>query len=333
MYKKEKHNMLYRACPCYKCNPKCCKFIFYKNVSSKMHADNVGTMCKSCYYNKKTDDHYKNKNYHNFYRLFDGSLESCYWIGFIMADGCFPSRGGFVLGVSRKDYNHLMKFVNYISYTHTINESVNKNANQENSYRIYINGPKVMIENFKQEFGLKCVKTYDPPTIEKISKFTEDQICSLIAGFIDGDGCITQHNNFITISITNHISWGYVLSYFGDIIGKYNIKDNDKYTTLYITSVYHIKRFVNKILTYNLPLMRRKWDKINLNYICRDELLIDRHNTFVDLYLKGFTYREIAAEMQLDIITVYRYGREYRKSELILDVFDLPIDRYLNAKN
>lgn len=138
--------------------------------------------------------------------LLNGSSKSWYWIGFILADGCVKGNHLQVLQ-SLKDKDHLEKFASYVG-SKTREMRGNDSKGYSNLSVVAISQPLV-ISKLRDLLGLQDRKSYNPPT--KLEVLTQDQLLWVLAGFIDGDGCISvatknQYKSY-TIKISCHISW------------------------------------------------------------------------------------------------------------------------------
>jgi len=117
-------------------------------------------------------------NIHTFSNI---NVHTCYWAGFIAADGCIRSdRNTVSMHLGIKDLNHLEKFKSYINLSSNI-EIFN------NSCRICISG-KWFVEDLQHNFNITPVKslTYIPPTLPK--KLERH----FWRGYFDGDGSVTK---------------------------------------------------------------------------------------------------------------------------------------------
>lgn len=111
--------------------------------------------------------------------------EKAYWLGFLYADGSVGSNDNRVeLGLAEKDYNHLVKFKNFIG----LNNSISYRP-QTKSYR-YSFKDKTFKENL---IKLGCI-----PQKSLILKFpSEEQVPTYLLrhfmrGYFDGDGHFTN---------------------------------------------------------------------------------------------------------------------------------------------
>ena len=93
--------------------PICGKELNYKSKDTFRMACKVNGLCRSCAGLKKVNEN--NERSSNLSILLDDSFESFYWMGFILADGCFfENRLQITLAI--KDKEHLQSFANYVKF-------------------------------------------------------------------------------------------------------------------------------------------------------------------------------------------------------------------------
>lgn len=214
---------------------------------------------------------YKNRNVSYF---LDNTLDSFYWIGFLLADGAFVSeRGNKMLSkisvlLSQKDEEHLKKLTSIIGgrlHSRIITNSFSKNPMVQFSVSDIILIPKIC-----DKFDIKNKKTYNPPDFNSY-KFNDDQMLSLIIGFIDGDGTIyKKKGGNYQISIFCHESWKHNLKFINDLIHKvcFSIRENKvsyrgNKAGIYIGKTKILRKLKWFINENNLPVLERKWSDIN----------------------------------------------------------------------
>lgn len=223
--------------------PNCNNIIIYKSKESLYMCNYKNTICKRCHNNKKL----KNK----CEILLNESLETYYWLGFIMADGHFNTNLYNVsISLHNKDKDHLVKLQNYL---HVENITDYSKINQ-----VGINfGNKLIISNLIDRFAIKNDKTKNPPNLSTI---IGKNLIAFNIGFIDGDGCISNQSNRsdIRITIRCHKSWIDNLQY----MFKRGYIANDNSCVLCIGKKSEIKEYKQFILNNNIPFLSRKWDKI-----------------------------------------------------------------------
>jgi len=130
------------------------------------------------------------------------SLQSCYWAGFLAADGCIIQSGNhkvLFLGLSVKDENHIKLFCRHINFS----GSVYKNKN----YRTIKISSDKLCSDLQNKFNLtpRKTKTLKPP------KLTGQKALAFIIGYIDGDGSIfttkTNHIGFNVVGTAAMMNW------------------------------------------------------------------------------------------------------------------------------
>ena len=204
--------------------------------------------------------------------LLDDSLETFYWTGFLMADGNFKRYGDSIIKLrctlAAKDRPHLERLAD--KFKTRIHDKI---SNGRPQVELSVIDTKV-IPAYVSKFNITTNKTYSPPSTEILRKFTDSQLLAMLVGFIDGDGCITTpryKGKGNTIVLVSHISWLHNISLWNDVL--YNNSGYDKTTLPYLSNGYVRATWSNRmVLSYlklfaianNLPILNRKWDRINL---------------------------------------------------------------------
>ena len=272
--------------------PKCGCEQRYKSLVTYNRAIESNACCHKCVAIGK---HIKN----NANVLLNENLETYYWIGFILADGSIKSNNRLVVSLSNKDAEHLEKLGCYISTNIKYSKQV-----------VSLSAMSVAaIPRLCEKFDIKQDKTYNPPDINLIKKIEHDKILALIIGFIDGDGSIKNQwkRKDFSIAIKNHSSWLYILNYFSDIItNKKLAKINSKgYASLHITRCSDIIKLKNFAIEKKLPILERKWDIVDINYVNRTIIAEKNKQKIKDLLAQGKTIKEISVTLGLLYDTVY----------------------------
>ena len=157
-------------------------------------------------------------------------------------------------------------------------------------------------------------KTYNPP--ETILKFDNDLVYSLLAGFIDGDGNIQHpsHRQDFFLRIKNHASWLHILKEFGTLISeKECVKINSSgYAELNVTNSINLQNLKTKILSLNIPIMHRKWDIIDLNFVSKYTKATLLKEEVIELYKSGHRNKEIAEICNTSDANVCRILKKYK---------------------
>lgn len=219
----------------------------------------------------------------NIQKLLEESPEAYYWAGFLMADGSFNHQhNSLELSLSKTDRGHLEKFGKFIdrpvlSYKH---RNKNRFGSKGLFYRV-AGTDNTHIPVLLKKFDYKQKKTYNPPT--KININDDNLFLCFLIGFIDGDGSINikrykgrEERKDCYIRIENHSSWLKILSSFrkrlyniSDIQEKHFSKIGSKgfltsrgYAQINIGNSKAIWTLKNKIKEFNLPVLERKWLKV-----------------------------------------------------------------------
>jgi len=229
----------------------------------------------------------------NLKRILDNSPESYYWIGFILADGCFSGDkskkydkqyNALKFTLARKDLSSVRKFAKFINAT--VNVVVKDETHD--ALGVHVNDI-VTIRTLMDKMGLESsqVKTYNPPT--KLFSLKPDELFCLIVGYTDGDGCIMlkqqKNGKFPFVTYTAYKAWMSIFEQFEPFLyGYFGLEKNskakhigivhyenmplekrDRAVKWEIPDVRLIKAMKRKAIEFKLPIMSRKWSKVNIN--------------------------------------------------------------------
>lgn len=199
--------------------------------------------------------------------LYENSLESWYWKGFIMADGHISNVGTLLISCHCQDENHLNKLASLIG-KNVIKRFIN--TSYKNGIYCFLNchdsvyGPKI-----NEQMGVVVPKTYNSPNLSLIRDDTS--FIAFLIGLIDGDGCFPTDKSRPNISkmrMIMHRNWYPALVYIQDrmtALGFLGIKvkiTNQNNALLVIYRQENLKRLKNFIHENNIPHLERKWNKI-----------------------------------------------------------------------
>jgi hypothetical protein len=225
--------------------------IILKANSLKLKSPNSG------FYNSKIE------------KLLDDSLETYYWLGFILADGSINvKQGRLKIAISINDVDHLRKFVNYIEAKNTIKNYIYDNSKTSNFSIMN----SIVIKQFANKFNICQNKTICAPAINIFEKMNDQNFLSMLIGFIDGDGCIMQKqpNNYCVIAIKCHSSWINVFKYFNarlfnifKITSPMPSINKQGYAVIHINKNYLVTNLKKFCINNELPFLERKWNKID----------------------------------------------------------------------
>lgn len=126
---------------------------------------------------------YKTKYSHDDYCFHENNELSYYWAGFLAADGCVKRNRIISLTLSSKDYDHLIKFKQFLK----AEELIKKYRNSS-----YINIVSKEMAKDLERFNIfpRKTKTYTFPV-----NIDEKLIHHFMRGYFDGDGCISLLRN------------------------------------------------------------------------------------------------------------------------------------------
>ena len=244
----------------------------------------------------------------NCYNLLSKSKESLYWLGFLLADGHFDNSNRLSIALHNKDIDHLRKLSRFLGGT-----KISKIKKHDHS-KISIMHTEV-ISTLCEQYNIRSNKTIFPIDLSKLS--SEELFCVSI-GFIDGDGSIGfQYNrNDCIIRIQCHSSW---IENLKLMYPQAKIKINTRgYSLVAISNSTHIKELKKRALEYNLPILKRKWDKIDLDFISRGERAKINYEQIEKLLNEGNSIMDISKTLSMKYTTVYmsikRKNKNYENS-------------------
>lgn len=251
----------------------------------------------------------------NVGKLLEETPVSYYWMGFLMADGHFTEKR-ITVGLSIKDIDHIKKFAKFISADYLEGKNKCRGKYYRQCYVRAANSDIVPI--LREKFGICNNKTYHPCDITKIKD--EDLLLSLIIGFIDGDGSITKQSNRTDafMRIKCHSSWLFNLQFISDTICKCcdlkpNIAKINKqgYAIITVANSIILKFLKAKGRSLDLPVLKRKWDRVDENYVSKFEEYKYIVQKVKNLLQEGFTGYKIAQMLNRHHVGIYRIIKRY----------------------
>ena len=280
--------------------PECGKTIYYSCKSSLNYATKKDSHCYEC----KLKNAYNVSNKNNIKILLNETLISYYWIGFILADGHIEKNKRLQISLSKKDYEHLKKLEKYIKAKIVKNEIRN---NQE--ICTLTAQDSIYIPKLTEIFDIKNNKTKNPPNILVFQNLEKEKLLSLIIGFIDGDGNINNQykRKDFKLSLKCHKNCFDILGLFSETIDNTNkTKINNKgYAEFHVTNSISLKKLKLFAIENELPVLKRKWDLIDLNYVSKNEILIERKKEILQLCNSNNSIKEISKKLKIKYTTVY----------------------------
>lgn len=303
-------NILTRNCP----NPLnyvlCDGKIEYKSKYQCNSAILENRCCKKCSAWNKFQINRSNK----LENLLDESPISLYWIGFLLADGSFGDKS-LHFGLKTDDLHQVLKFKNFIESDVNISTSTKNSNGKETSFSYFSIIDINKIIAIKDKFNIKSQKTYHAPDFNFFARFDYEQLLSLFIGLIDGDGCIFENNEIyknITISILCHSAWA---SFYSNLLTALNLNYKTslgKYFKISIHTFSEIQKIKEIAIKLNLPILNRKWDKINNNITIRHDKLQLKEQILLK-FQNGFAPLDLFEEFNLSKTTIYNYYNEFKK--------------------
>lgn len=260
----------------------------------------------------RSNDFYRKSNMNI---LMEDKVESLYWIGFILADGHISNSERIKINLSIKDIEHLQKFVDYVKCSDIIIKDKMCYTSLQN---------KDICIKLCDKFNIKNNKTYEPMELNNYS-FNKELLFSLIIGFIDGDGCINKvyKRQDCNLRIHLHSSWldnlifieNFIYDYFSIEKKKtYSHISNDGYSLLTISDNDIITKLKKECIRLKLPIMSRKWDRIDENRVSRNILFNNTKQDIINLYKSGLSPLEIISKLNLKKDVVYKHIRNYNNN-------------------
>jgi len=147
----------------------------------------------------------------------------------------------------------------------------------------------------------------------------DDQFISFLSGLIDGDGTLLKQNKMFCLRIALHNSWCGILSYISNRLHtmfkgwKTNPRISiGKYTMLSISDRSILCKLHTRASGLGIPLLNRKWHKINHQYHDRDIELVNRKRVVWEYYNQGMNGWKIHLKTGIPKTTVYRIIKEMR---------------------
>ena len=197
---------------------------------------------------------------HNFFS--DYTKESCYWAGFILADGYLRKKtNGLEILLHKKDSEHLLNFTKLLGFR----EDIRKFYKIGCSISICSNKIKEDLENNFEIFNNKSLTCY---ISEKIPK---ELVSHFIRGYFDGDGTFNCENRFQFLGtfktcdyIRNFFKENGIVKQNGET-PKITLRKN-KHDLYYVKYSKNLSKKIYEILfenSYDKIRLKRKYDKIN----------------------------------------------------------------------
>ena len=129
------------------------------------------------------------KHHHNKTFFSEPTIASCYWAGFLAADGCIRRSDSVSLRLSNKERYHIEAFKNVVEYSGPIIE-----APKTNSCGVTVYAAQQWHYDLENNFNVVPNKslTLKPP--HGLIGWGDEFEKAFVVGYIDGDGCIRYDN-------------------------------------------------------------------------------------------------------------------------------------------
>jgi len=194
---------------------------------------------------------YESKNNHKYSKLLLETPETYYWLGLLMSDGHFNKNHFITLSIN--DIEHTNKLRSYLGMEKTDKKLISISD-------------MPTFKKLTEKFKINNNKTYEPCDLSCITN--EDLLFSLIIGFIDGDGTIS--NKYL--GIVSHKNWYNNLYLFNQVLkNTTNIYYSNKLINIRVSRIKLLKEIKQRAISLKLPFLERKWNKINLEQITKNE--------------------------------------------------------------
>lgn len=196
--------------------------------------------------------------------LLEETLDAYYWAGFLAADGSFERRGRLRFCLS--DHDQVRRFASFIGWRGSFSE-------HNGALGIHVMDAK-RVGQFCRKFGFVPDKTVNPP--EDIPSGDSDLRFAYAVGVVDGDGCIQRKSGgrpdaFLRVKC--HMSWFCFLGVVMRALTGQEVTgcDSGGYAEYGIYEHALLKEIKRRVLSLELPVLRRKWDAIDTCFVSRSE--------------------------------------------------------------
>lgn len=280
----------------------CGKELMYSSSSAYSLAKKHNALCRSC----ATRINAKRKC--DITPLLDETPLAYYWVGFLLADGSIVD-GRIKFHLKLEDFDQVKKFAEFIKWTGKYDDRGELGKGISAKHVEAVN-------KLTEKFGIKRLKTYNPP--DTLLCHDKELLKFLIGGFIDGDGNISKQTgrNDCFIRIKLHSSWENILKEFCRIIdydeSHVRINKND-YVELTISDSNVISNLKKKLVSGKVPLLERKWSKIDDNFISRKNKAKETKEKVIELLCEGMRNCEISRKLSISPALVTKINKSYER--------------------
>jgi ferredoxin-thioredoxin reductase catalytic subunit len=280
----------------------CGKELEYGSYSAFWLAEKNNAVCRNCASRARA------KRKCDLSSLLEETPEAYYWVGFLLADGHFEN-GRVNFHLALKDSDQVKKFANFIKWSGKFYDRVELGIGFAAKHT-------EVVEELCKKFDIKQNKTYNPP--KTILNHDKELLKYLLIGFIDGDGNIDNQYKrkdcFIRIKV--HKSWDGILKEFCELVG-YDTKhvrfNKQGYCELYFSDSNIVTELKKKSNT--LPVLSRKWKKIDENYVSRYNTSKVLKEKIIKMLNKNMRNKDISSELGVSASYISNINKKYVKSK------------------
>lgn len=238
--------------------------------------------------------------------LLTKNYESLYWIGFLAADGHFSKLNRLTVCSAFKDRAHLLELSKYVSCG-IIDYKKHSSLSCKHSS---------VVKKLKIIYSISNRKTYEPI---KLPKMSINCFIAFVIGFIDGDGRLGRQyggRKDCIIGLKMHKSWIEFLDKLSSrlsLICKtplvFTKVNKQGYALLNIANSIVCKYLKRKTIEFRLPVLERKWGRIDLTYVSRIEKNLNDMKVVKKLLNKGLSVKCISKRTKIRDSTIYQMIR------------------------
>lgn len=134
---------------------------------------------------------------HDAFAILDAA--SCYWAGFLAADGCVSGHT-LLVELSAKDVNHLEKLKSFLGFS----GSVKHRVRQGRPYVRLCVTSRQIIADLEKHFGILPRKSL---RLEPPSYVPGEHVRHFVRGLIDGDGCVHKRKSVSLVGTHALLKW------------------------------------------------------------------------------------------------------------------------------
>lgn len=243
---------------------------------------------------------------HSFFNKY--SEESCYWAGFIAADGNINKQKTCLsIGLHKNDYNHLMNLKKIINSSKDI--KINKNACH---FRVT---SKQICNDLELNFNITPCKSKILTFANQIPK---KYIKHYIRGLIDGDGSVLLNNKLSTIKLCGTYEIvNYCLIFFEKKFKK-NIKlyhapsiTNNNFYYFNINKLSVNKKILKWLYNNNFSSLYRKKEVAMKVINIKDNSIKINEKKLLDLVKNNYTLKDLAKHFKCGTAYISKIKKKY----------------------